>query len=231
MNGPKQIPIPFDHRPALSGEDFLVAPSNLQAIAWIDRWPDWPGPLLVIVGPEGAGKTHLANVFTNATGAKNITAESLSNDGPATVAEGARALVIEDGENFIKPGLDEQLLHLYNIAREGDIRILMTARSAPARWKVDLKDLSSRLNTAPVAEINSPDDALISALLIKQFSDRQIDVGQDVINYLLSRMDRSFAAVRHVVQSTDRLSLSEKRGITIPLVRRVLEDETDNNIQ
>ena len=228
MSAPEQIPMTFDHRPALSGEDFLVAPSNQQAIAWIDRWPDWPGPLLVIVGPAGSGKTHLANVFINKTGAKNVSINMLETDGPATIADTAKAVVVENAESFIKAGLDEHLLHLYNLARECDVRILMTAETAPARWQVNLKDLSSRLNTAPVAEINPPDDALISALLIKQFSDRQINVGQDVINYLLSRMDRSFADVRHVVESTDRLSLAEKRGVTIPLVRRVLEDSPDN---
>ena len=224
MNTPEQIPMTFDHRPALSGEDFLVSPSNQQAIQWIDSWPNWPGPLLVIVGPTGSGKTHLANVFLNTTGAKNVDIDMLDAKDPAEVIEGAKALVVENAENFIKGGLDEHLLHLYNLAREHNICILMTAETAPARWQVNLKDLSSRLNTAPVAEINPPDDALISALLIKQFSDRQIDVGQDVISYLLSRMDRSFDAVRNVVESTDRLSLAEKRGVTIPLVRRVLED-------
>lgn len=224
MNTPEQIPMTFDHRPALSGEDFLVSPSNQQAIQWIDSWPNWPGPLLVIVGPAGSGKTHLANVFLNTTGAKNVDIGMLDAKGPAEVIEEAKALVVENAENFIKAGLDEHLLHLYNLAREHGIRILMTAETAPARWKINLKDLSSRLNTAPVAEINPPDDALIGALLIKQFSDRQINVGQDVISYLLSRMDRSFDAVRNVVESTDRLSLSEKRGVTIPLVRRVLED-------
>ena len=231
MSTPEQIPMTFDHRPALSGEDFLVAPSNQQAISWIDSWPDWPGPLLVIVGPAGSGKTHLANVFINRAGAKNVSIDTLAAEGPAAAVEGAKALVVENAENFINgdmPNLEEQLLHLYNLARECDIRILMTAETAPARWQVNLKDLSSRLNTAPVAEINPPDDALISALLIKQFADRQINVGQDVISYLLSRMDRSFAAVRHVVENTDRLSLSEKRGVTIPLVRRVLEDKPKN---
>lgn len=224
MSAPEQIPLSFDHRPAFSGEDFLVSPSNEQAIQWIDSWPNWPGPLLVIVGPKGSGKTHLANVFINATGAKNIGKDYLEKNSAHSICDGEKALVVENAENIVGHGLDEQLLHLYNTARERDIRILMTATSAPARWKINLKDLSSRLNTAPIAEINPPDDSLIAALLLKQFTDRQINISQDVINYLISRMDRSFSAVRDVVEKTDSLSLSEKRKITIPLVRRVLED-------
>ena len=179
---------------------------------------------MVIVGPKGSGKTHLANVFINATGAKNIGKDYLEKNSAHSICDGEKALVVENAENIVGHGLDEQLLHLYNTARERDIRILMTATSAPARWKINLKDLSSRLNTAPIAEINPPDDSLIAALLLKQFTDRQINISQDVINYLISRMDRSFSAVRDVVEKTDSLSLSEKRKITIPLVRRVLED-------
>ena len=230
MTAPEQIPMSFDHRPALSGEDFLVSPSNERAVQWIDSWPNWPGPLLVIVGPTGSGKTHLANVFINTTGAKNISTDDIATNGADNICDGAKALVVENAEKFIERGLDEQLFHLYNTAREYDIRILMTAKSPPARWKIDLKDLSSRLNTAPIAEINPPDDILIAALLLKQFADRQINVGQDIISYLLSRMDRSFSAVRDVVEKTDSLSLSEKRKITIPLVRRVLENKINNNL-
>lgn len=221
-----QIPFDFDHRPALGGEDFLVSPCNAEAVAWVERWPDWPGTALAIVGPQGAGKTHLAHVFQALSHAPVITAAILREQGVERVLDRQPALVLEDVEAFVGPngaGLEEDLLHLYNLAREGDVKLLLTALSAPARWNIALKDLSSRLNTAQVAEIRPPDDALLAALIVKQFSDRQLNVDQDVLTYMLARMDRSFAGVRNLVCAIDEAALAEKRAITIPLVRRVLE--------
>lgn len=220
----KQIPFDFEHRPALGGEDFLVAPSNSDAISWVERWPDWPGPLLVIAAPEGAGKTHLAHVFQAQTAARLISAKDLEEQRADGVLEGAPALVLEDVEAFLDQGLAEELLHLYNLAREGDVKILMTAQTPPARWPITLKDLSSRLKTAPVAEISPPDDALLTALIVKQFADRQLHVDQDVLAYMLARMDRSFCGVRDLIRAVDERALAQKRAITIPLVRQVLED-------
>lgn len=223
---PKQIPFDFDHRPALGGEDFLVSPCNAEAVAWVERWPDWPGVALAIVGPQGAGKTHLAHVFQALSHAPTITAGILREEGADRVLEQQSALVLEDVDGFVGPhgaGLEEDLLHLYNLAREGDVKLLLTALSAPARWGIALKDLSSRLNTAQVAEIRPPDDALLAALTVKQFADRQVSVDQEVLTYMLARMDRSFAGVRALVHAIDEAALAEKRAITIPLVRRVLE--------
>lgn len=220
----KQIPFDFDHRPALGGEDFLVAPSNADAVAWVERWPDWPGPALVIAAPEGAGKTHLAHVFQTQTGARLISVQDLQTDRADGVLMNTPALVLEDVEAFLNAGLAEELLHLYNLAHEGGVKILMTATSPPARWGIELKDLSSRLNTAPVAQINPPDDALLSALIVKQFADRQLNVDQDVLMYMLARMDRSCAGVRDLIGAVDERALAQKRPITIPLVRQVIEN-------
>lgn len=222
---PKQIPFDFDPRPALGGEDFLVAPSNVEAVAWVERWPDWPGTALVIVGPKGAGKTHLAHVFQALSHAPVITHSILREEGADRVLDGQPALVLEDLGAFIGAGLDEELLHLYNLAGEAGVKLLLTAETPPARWAIGLKDLSSRLNTAQVAEIRPPDDALLSALIVKQFADRQLAVDQDVLTYMLARMDRSFAGVQDLVRAIDEAALAEKRAITIPLVRRVLEHD------
>lgn len=220
----KQIPFDFDHRPALGGEDFLVAPSNAQAIAWVERWPDWPGPVLVIAAPKGAGKTHLAHVFQRISAARMVTRQDLQGQRADGVLVNASALVLEDVETFLAAGLAEELFHLYNMAKEEGVKILMTAARPPARWGIALKDLSSRLNTAPVAEIQPPDDALLTALIVKQFADRQLNIDQDVLTYMLARMDRSFAGVRDLICAVDERALAQKRAITIPLVRQVIED-------
>ena len=218
-----QIPFDFDHRPALGGEDFLVAPSNEEAVRWVELWPNWPHPVLVIIGLEGAGKSHLANVFLTQPGVGVLTPEVLRRKGPDGAWQGHKALVLEDVELFIEAGLEEDLLHVYNLAVEDHKKILMTALKAPARWGIELKDLSSRLNTATVAEIKPADDAFLAALIVKQFADRQLSIEQDVLTYMMSRMDRSFSGVRTLVQSIDKLALAEKRAITKPLVRQVFE--------
>jgi len=218
-----QIPFDFAHRPALNGEDFLVAPSNEEAVKWVELWPNWPQPVLVIVGPKGAGKSHLANVFLAQSEAFVLSPEHFENSDADAVLAGQTAVVVEDVQNFLDAGLEEDLLHLYNLAVEDHKKILMTAEAAPARWAITLKDLSSRLNTATVAEIMPPDDALLTALIVKQFSDRQVNVSQEVLAYMLLRMDRSFQGVGELIRAIDTLSLAEKRAITKPLVRRVLE--------
>lgn len=218
-----QIPFDFDHRPALGGEDFLVAQSNADAVAWVERWPDWPTTVLAISGPKGSGKTHLAHVFQALSGATLLSHQDLARLGADAALHGAKALVLEDVEGFLDLGLEEELLHLYNLAQETGVKVLMTATQPPARWVIGLKDLSSRLKTAQVADISAPDDALLTALVVKQFADRQLSVEQDVLAYMLSRMDRSFAGVRTLVEAIDEMALSQKRAITKPLVRQALD--------
>lgn len=229
----KQIPFDFDLRPALGGEDFLVASSNADAVQWVERWPDWPGPVLAIVAPEGAGKTHLAHVFQAQSGARLVGVDDLRSQRADGVLAGASALVLEDVEAFLDADMAEELLHLYNLAREEGVKILMTAARPPSRWTITLKDLSSRLKTAPVAEISPPDDALITALIVKQFADRQLSVDPDVLTYMLARMDRSFSAVRNLIRAIDAYAMAHKRAITIPLVRDamgLLENQRSNDM-
>jgi len=222
-----QFALDFDFRPAFSGEDFLVAPPNAEAVQWLDTWPGWPGPSLVIFGPEGSGKTHLAQVFRTISGAIMVGAADLRESQPPSYLGDAPAAVLENAEAVLGQGLEEAVLHLYNHLTETGRHLMLTASQPPARWKIGLKDLSSRLNTATLAGIGAPDDALIAAVLVKQFADRQLKVDGEVITYMLARMERSFAAARHLVETIDALSLAERRNITVPLVRKVLKINQD----
>jgi DnaA regulatory inactivator Hda len=222
MTAARQLPLSLGHRPAQGREDFLVAPSNREAVAWIDRWPDWPAPGLAIWGPEGCGKSHLARVWQRAAGARLIAAGEVV---PAAVPALATApLAVEDADR----GVDEAaLLHLFNLLAEGGHRLLLTARAAPARWALALPDLRSRLAAMPAVAVAAPDDALIGAVLVKLFADRQLRVNEDVVGYLLARIERSFAAARAVVAALDAAALADRRNLTVALAREVLQRMED----
>lgn len=211
----RQLVLDLPHRPALGREDFLVAPCNADAVAWIDLWPDWPGPALVLCGPPASGKTHLAAVWRSRAGAAVLD--------PAAIADpGAPHVLLEETPSVAD---EEALLHLYNrIAGQGG-SLLFTAEAPPSRWPTRLADLASRFRAAPVAAIGRPDDALLGALLVKMFADRQLAVTPDVVAFLLPRMERSFAAARALVQRLDAAALSQHRTVTVRLARTVLQEE------
>jgi chromosomal replication initiation ATPase DnaA len=206
-------------------EDFLVADCNREAVAWIDRWPDWPGPALVVYGPAGCGKTHLARVWQGLSGAVAVTPEGLCGSEPRELLGEARGGVVEDVDRALSGAGERALLHLYNVLAERRGHLLVTAERPPASLDLAVPDLASRLAAAPAAAIGAPDDALLAAVLIKLFADRQLAVAHDVIAYLLARMERSFEAAGRVVAAIDRTALAGRRGISVALVRQVLADE------
>lgn len=227
-DGPGQLALDFDHRPAFSGEDFLVAPPNAEAVRWLDAWPDWPAPALVVFGPAGSGKTHLAQVFQSLSGARIVTPAELKESEPPGFLGDAPAAVLENAEAVLAQGLEQPVLHLYNHLKETGRHLMVTAKEPPSRWKLRLGDLASRMNAAPQAGIGPPEDALIAALLVKQFSDRQLKVDDGVISFMVTRMERSFEAARNMVAAIDDLALAERRNITVPLVRRVLDQSAED---
>ena len=216
-------------RPALGREDFLVAPCNEAAVAWLDRWPDWPGPALVIHGPSGSGKSHLAEVWRRRSGAEVVDAASLAHAAPGG-GQAAAALVL-DGLGGLGGPIDERaLLHTYNSVAERGGHLLLTALAPPARWPLALPDLVSRLRVAPSVALGLPDDALLAALMLKLFADRQIAVAPEVPAYVVPRIERTFEAAASLVERLDRAALAEGRPVTVPLVRAVLalgESESD----
>ncbi|KAA5604831.1 hypothetical protein F1188_14285 [Roseospira marina] len=223
----------FPTRPALGREDFLVAPCNAEAVAWIDRWPDWSGPALALVGPVGGGKTHLAHVLAARTGALILEPSAVEAVDAALIAglftdEGQRVAVVElpVGALRFDPALEKALFHLLNMARENGGHVLLTAEVAPARWPVSLPDLRSRLAAIPVAQITPPDQTLLEMVLVKLFADRQVVVAPEVVRYLARRMERSFAAARAVVARLDTLAWTRGRPITLPLARAMLQRDS-----
>ncbi|MEN2987095.1 DnaA/Hda family protein [Tistrella sp. BH-R2-4] len=223
---PAQLPLDLTLRPALGREDFLVAPSNADAVAWLDRWPAWPGPALAIHGPAGCGKTHLARVWQAVSSAVEVTPAQLTADAaPSDLLNDARAVLVEDvGE---ATGVDEAaLFHLYNHLAAIGGTLLLTGVEPPARWPLVLPDLASRLRAAPAVRVGPPDDALLMALLVKLFADRQLRVGEDVIRWLAVHMERSFDAARRLVDAIDQTALAEHRPVTVALARGILDHQT-----
>jgi len=231
MSAPRQIPLAFAYDAAMGANDFLVAECNRDAAAWIDAWPRWPSPLLILYGPTGSGKSHLARVWRDRSGAPLWPARALrARDLRGRIGEGRWVAIECDGAAGLEPEAEEALFHLYNLVRERDGGILLTAPSPPRTWRVGLADLRSRIAAAPAVGIGRPDDALLGALLVKLFADRQIEIESGLVTFLLARMERSFAAALDLVERLDRASLAERRRVTVPLARRVLEDGTGTGL-
>lgn len=211
---PQQLPFDLGHRTAFARDDFWVSDSNQDAVSWLDKYPDWPAPLLVIHGPRACGKTHLLKVWQNETGAAAYEPGALENLPPAVVIDAIDTWIGNAAQ-------EETLLHLYNIQKERGGHILAAAETPPRQWTFVLRDLESRMLAAPVVAVGSPDDQLMAVVLSKLFSDRQIFVPQEVVQFLLPRLPRSFAAMRDAVEQIDRRAMAEKRKITVPLVREI----------
>jgi chromosomal replication initiation ATPase DnaA len=212
-----QLPLDLGFRPALGRADFLIAPCNAAAVAWIDRWPDWPAPALALWGPAGSGKTHLLEVWRARSQAVAIVPRDLSSASVPKLLGAARAVAIDDAE-----GVDEEaLLHLYNMLAERQGHVLLAAREPPARRTIGLADLRSRLFAAPAVAVEAPDDALLGAVLVKLFADRQLRISEDLIAYILPRIERSFAAAQGIVAALDRAALVGQRAITVRLARAI----------
>ncbi|MBT3990371.1 MAG: DNA replication protein [Rhodospirillaceae bacterium] len=225
MSSGEQLPFEFDHRPSLSGEDFLVAPCNQEAVAWLDKWPDWPAPFLVIYGPAGCGKTHLSHVFMAKSGALQLTSAMMSDAGLPSLLSSSDNFVADDGDVIFGRDFDEEaLFHIYNDLSSRGGHMLITASRPPNDWQIKLADLASRIKAAPAIGIGMPEDDLIKAVLVKLFSDRQLRVEIGVIDYVAKRMERSLDAARQFVKFADKAALVEKKGITLPLARDVLTD-------
>lgn len=198
-------------------EDFLVASCNRDAVGWIDRWPEWPYPCLVLYGPSGSGKTHLARVWQQR--AQAVWDDGAGVDAHLREAGQARNICLDINGDVAD---EAALFHLFNRAREQGGSLLITGRTPVRDWGIRLPDLASRLLAAPAASLAEPDDALLAAVTVKLFADRQLAVTPDLLTYILARVDRSFAALGEAVSRLDRAALQEKRPITPRFAKRIL---------
>jgi chromosomal replication initiation ATPase DnaA len=214
-----QLTLDLPHRAALGAEDFLVSDCNLAAVRLIDAWPEWQDQVELLTGPPQSGKTHLARVWQALSGARSLEPMCLDIGVIDSMAEGT-PLVVEDAD---RGAYDEKaLFHLLNLAREKRLFVLLTARSAPSRWGFSLPDLLSRLNAVPAVEIGAPDEALLRTVMLKHFTDRQLDIDPKVLEFLALHIDRSLAAAAAAVEAVDRAALAKGGKISRQLVIEAL---------
>ena len=214
-----QPPLPLRHAriAGLGRADFVVSPGNAMALALLEGWRDWPDRKFVLTGPSGSGKTHLTHIWAEAAGARIVSARELDKDAVPALATGPVA--VEDVDAIDRPETEAALFHLHNLTRAEGQPLLLTGAGPVKTWPLRLPDLISRLQGASSATLSLPDDALMSALLVKLFADRQLHVPDQVIQYLLKRMDRSFTSAQSVVTAIDTASLQQRRTISLPFVR------------
>ncbi|MFB9262011.1 chromosomal replication initiator DnaA [Bradyrhizobium erythrophlei] len=216
---PRQLALALPHEEKLTRDDFLEGPANEAALALIDRWPDWPNHVMLLVGPEGSGKSHLAAIWAEQAGARATSAHALTAEAvPGALATGA--LVVED----LRPAeFDERaMFHLMNLARQDDAFVLITARIPPSAFEFELRDLRSRLRAVPTVTLLPPDDMVVRGLILKFCADRQMTVDESVVSYLTTRIERSYAAVRKAVELLDNEALRLGRPVTRALAAELL---------
>lgn len=220
---PVQMKFDLPVRPALGRGDFYVTESNAVALGLVDTWPNWPNGKLVLVGPRGSGKTHLAHVWCAESGGRMVAARSLTDADVPSLAEAP--ICVEDVERIAgDSAAEEALFHLHNLVLANGHSMLLTATRAPTSWGLQLPDLASRMAGTTVAKMSLPDDLLLSAVLAKLFADRQIVPMADVIPYLVRWMPRSFEAAGRVVAHLDTEALGTPKGVTRTLARTALAD-------
>jgi len=218
---PRQLAFALPHAESLTRDNFLEGPANEAGLTLIESWPDWPNRIMLLVGEEGSGKSHLAAIWAELSGARSTSAHTLTPASvPAALATGA--LVVED----LKPAdFDERaLFHLMNLAREDAAFVLITSRLAPSAFEIELRDLRSRLRAVPVVSLSPPDDHLFRALIVKFCADRQLTVDEAVVSYLANRIERSYAAVRQAVELLDTEALRLGRPVTRALAAELLRN-------
>ncbi len=221
----EQLPLEFPHDPASGRDDLLIADPLKAVVQLVDRWPDWPSPVVILVGPAGSGKSHLAEIWREKSGA-TVIAPVEGSGAAVSAAEGP--VLFEDADRA--PFNDASLFHVINSVRENHRSLLMTARTWPGIWPVSLPDLRSRLKAATVVEIGEPDEVLLSQVIVKLFADRQLQIDPRLVEFIVQRMERSMQTAQAIVDRIDFLALSRGVKISRALVQEVLGALPDQEI-
>lgn len=213
----EQLPLAFDHDAATGRDDLLISDPLSAAVGIVDAWPNWPSPVVILAGPVGSGKSHLASIWRERSGARSILPDAGSD---AARIAAAGPVVFEDVD---RAGFDDTVLfHVINSVREHGTSLLMTSRLWPMSWPVELPDLRSRLKAATVVEIGEPDEELLAQVIVKLFADRQLYIDDKLVAYIVARMERSLNAAQTIVERLDRLALARGTRITRTLAAEVL---------
>jgi len=222
----RQLPLALPILERFEREDFLVGEANELAYATLEQWPDWPDPVMLLLGPPGSGKTHLASIWAKRAHAWSVVSTDISHR-PSAELLSSTAVLIED----VDRGLPDEaaFFHLLNIAREKKCFVLLTARTPPGDWGIKTMDLLSRLRLAPRIDLREPDDALMAGLLVKFFVERQMVVDMQVVDFIRSRIDRSVASVRDFVDALNSESLARKKRITRNLARELWKSHPESD--
>jgi chromosomal replication initiation ATPase DnaA len=215
----EQLPLAFSHDAATGRDDLLVSDRLSAVVSIVDAWPQWPSPVVILAGPVGSGKSHLAKIWQERSAAVDIWPKAGAN---ASVIAAAGPVLFEDAD---RAGFDDtELFHVINSVRENSTSLLMTSRLWPTSWPVQLADLRSRLKAATVVEIGEPDEELLSQVIVKLFADRQLYIDDKLVLYIVNRMERSLNAAQTIVERLDRLALSRGTKITRSLAAVVLNE-------
>lgn len=217
------MPLNLSMEPSSKREDLIESSANATAIAMIDAWPNWPGQLVVLAGPVGSGKSHIANVWLNVAGGMSCQANLIGADAldiQKTIENGGNILVEDAGMDAFD---ETALFHLLNSVRQSGSYCMITSRSWPTQWNVELPDLLSRLKASQVVELQEPDDLLLKQVMMKLFADRQLAVDGKIIDYCVLRMERSLETAAKLVEKIDQEALSNKSSITRSTASKVLE--------
>lgn len=221
----RQLPLPLPFEAAMGADNFLVTPCNREAYAWVEKWPDWPAHGLIVTGLSGSGKTHLLNLWLAKSSGRLVPASELLAEDSVSLTAQTNALAFDDVDALAgNAAAEEKLFHLYNHLKTEKGSLFLTMEHGAGQAGFVLPDLRSRLLTLPATALGAPDDALLEALIIKQFRDRQVALDAGVVAYLTSRIARDAASIRMLVDRLDLAALAEGRKITIALARKILED-------